>query len=61
MIYKALPKKEYERIFMCNTANDVWKNLSIIHQEINQVKEVDPLEQQRENNQVKEIDPFEKW
>ncbi|GJY87754.1 hypothetical protein Tco_0502382, partial [Tanacetum coccineum] len=25
VIYNALPRKEYERIFMCNTAKDIWK------------------------------------
>ncbi|GJZ05145.1 zf-CCHC domain-containing protein [Tanacetum coccineum] len=27
VIYNALPRKEYERIFMCNTAKEIWKNL----------------------------------
>ncbi|GJX39868.1 retrovirus-related pol polyprotein from transposon TNT 1-94 [Tanacetum coccineum] len=25
VIYNALPRKEYERIFMCNTAKEIWK------------------------------------
>ena len=25
VIYNALPKKEFQRIFMCNTAKDIWK------------------------------------
>ncbi|GJR88574.1 zf-CCHC domain-containing protein [Tanacetum coccineum] len=33
VIYNALPKKEYERIFMCKTAKDIWKSLLITHQE----------------------------
>ncbi|GJR10715.1 hypothetical protein Tco_0793367 [Tanacetum coccineum] len=31
-LYNALPKKEYERIFMCNTAQDIWNSLIITHQ-----------------------------
>nr|GEZ22960.1 hypothetical protein [Tanacetum cinerariifolium] len=30
--YNALPRKEYERIFMCNTAKEIWKTLLITHQ-----------------------------
>ncbi|GJY32842.1 zf-CCHC domain-containing protein [Tanacetum coccineum] len=33
VLYNALPKKEYERIFMCKTAKDVWNSLIITHQE----------------------------
>ncbi|GJW70904.1 retrovirus-related pol polyprotein from transposon TNT 1-94 [Tanacetum coccineum] len=32
VIYNALPRKEYERFFMCNTAKDIWKTLFITHQ-----------------------------
>nr|GEX26994.1 zf-CCHC domain-containing protein/UBN2 domain-containing protein [Tanacetum cinerariifolium] len=32
-LYNALPKKEYERIFMCNTAQDIWNSLIITHQD----------------------------
>ncbi|GJY41077.1 retrovirus-related pol polyprotein from transposon TNT 1-94 [Tanacetum coccineum] len=32
VIYNALPRKEYERIFMCNTAKEIWKSLLITHQ-----------------------------
>nr|GEW01330.1 zf-CCHC domain-containing protein/DUF4219 domain-containing protein/UBN2 domain-containing protein [Tanacetum cinerariifolium] len=32
VIYKTLPRKEYERIFMCNTAKEFWKTLLITHQ-----------------------------
>ncbi|GJT38525.1 hypothetical protein Tco_0938390 [Tanacetum coccineum] len=31
VLYNALPKKEYERIFMCKTAKDIWKSLLITH------------------------------
>ncbi|GJZ92303.1 hypothetical protein Tco_0664368, partial [Tanacetum coccineum] len=33
VIYNALPRKEYERIFMCNTAKNFWKILLITHQD----------------------------
>ncbi|GJT10466.1 hypothetical protein Tco_0857508 [Tanacetum coccineum] len=33
VIYNALPRKEYERIFMCNTAKEIWKSLLITHQD----------------------------
>ncbi|GKA74482.1 zf-CCHC domain-containing protein [Tanacetum coccineum] len=39
VIYNALPRKEYERIFMCNTEKDIWKTLLITHQCNNQVKD----------------------
>ncbi|GJV28771.1 zf-CCHC domain-containing protein [Tanacetum coccineum] len=32
VIYNALPRKEYERILMCNTAKEIWKTLLITHQ-----------------------------
>ncbi|GJZ08188.1 hypothetical protein Tco_0542471 [Tanacetum coccineum] len=33
VINNALPRKEYERIFMCNTAKEIWKTLLITHQD----------------------------
>ncbi|GJS83526.1 zf-CCHC domain-containing protein [Tanacetum coccineum] len=33
VIYNALPRKEYERIFMCNTAKEIWKTLLITNQD----------------------------
>ena len=27
MIYKPLPNIEYDRIILCQTANDIWKNI----------------------------------
>ncbi|GKA50455.1 zinc finger BED domain-containing protein RICESLEEPER 2-like protein [Tanacetum coccineum] len=33
VIYNCFARKEYERIFMCNTAKDIWKNLLITHQD----------------------------
>ncbi|GJV26593.1 hypothetical protein Tco_1379288 [Tanacetum coccineum] len=46
----ALPRKEYERIFMCNTAKEIWKTLLITHQGNSQVKDnkIDLLVQQYE-------------
>nr|GEW58899.1 copia protein [Tanacetum cinerariifolium] len=32
VIYNAFPRKEYERIFMCNTEKEIWKTLLITHQ-----------------------------
>ncbi|GJY44170.1 hypothetical protein Tco_0432383 [Tanacetum coccineum] len=33
VLYNALPKKEYERIFMCKTDKDIWQSLLITNQE----------------------------
>ncbi|GJV87081.1 zf-CCHC domain-containing protein [Tanacetum coccineum] len=38
VIYNALSRKEYERIFMCLTAKEIWDTLLITHQSNNQVK-----------------------
>ncbi|GKB32895.1 hypothetical protein Tco_0872296, partial [Tanacetum coccineum] len=50
VIYNALPRKEYERIFMCNTTKVIWKTLLITHHGNNQVKDnkIDHLVQQYE-------------
>ncbi|GJS47177.1 hypothetical protein Tco_0597298 [Tanacetum coccineum] len=50
VIYNALPRKEYERIFMCKTANEIWDTLLITHQGNSQVKDnkIDLLVQQYE-------------
>ncbi|GKB46412.1 zf-CCHC domain-containing protein [Tanacetum coccineum] len=50
VIYNALPRKEYERIFMCNMAKEIWKTLLIAHQGNSQVKDnkIDLLVQQYE-------------
>ncbi|GJX47647.1 hypothetical protein Tco_0272837 [Tanacetum coccineum] len=50
VIYNALLRKEYERIFMCNTAKEIWKTLLITHQGNSQVKDnnIDLLVQQYE-------------
>nr|GEW44442.1 retrovirus-related Pol polyprotein from transposon TNT 1-94 [Tanacetum cinerariifolium] len=50
VIYNAFPRKEYEGIFMCNTAKEIWKTLLITHQGNSQVKDnkIDLLVQQYE-------------
>ncbi|GJX02099.1 hypothetical protein Tco_0186012 [Tanacetum coccineum] len=37
-LYNALPRKEYERVFMCKTAKEIWHTLIITHQGNSQVK-----------------------
>ncbi|GJX99524.1 retrovirus-related pol polyprotein from transposon TNT 1-94 [Tanacetum coccineum] len=56
VIYNALPRKEYERIFMCNTAKEIWKTLLITHQGNSQVKnnKIDLLVQQYEQFVISE-------
>ncbi|GJT61970.1 zf-CCHC domain-containing protein [Tanacetum coccineum] len=56
VIYNALPRKEYERIFMCNTTKEIWKTLLITHQGNNQVKDnkIDLLVQQYEQFVISE-------
>ncbi|GJT41397.1 hypothetical protein Tco_0941262 [Tanacetum coccineum] len=56
IIYNALPRKEYERIFMCNTTKEIWKTLLITHQGNNQVKDnkIDLLVQQYEQFVISE-------
>ncbi|GJT80075.1 hypothetical protein Tco_1054417 [Tanacetum coccineum] len=50
VIYNAFSRKEYERIFICNTEKEIWKTLLIIHQGNSQVKDnkIDLLVQQCE-------------
>nr|GEU79838.1 retrovirus-related Pol polyprotein from transposon TNT 1-94 [Tanacetum cinerariifolium] len=50
VIYNALPRKEYERSFMYNTAKEIWKTLLVTHQGNSQVKDnkIDLLVQQYE-------------
>jgi hypothetical protein len=56
VIYNALPRKEYERIFMCETAKEIWNSLLITHQGNNQVKDnkIDLLVQQYEQFTIPE-------
>ncbi|GJR37194.1 hypothetical protein Tco_1212878 [Tanacetum coccineum] len=37
VLYNALPKKEYERIFMCDTAQNIWDSLITTHQDFNTI------------------------
>ncbi|GJS24738.1 hypothetical protein Tco_0453370 [Tanacetum coccineum] len=50
VIYNALPCKEYERIFMCKTAKEIWDTLLITHQGNSQFQDnkIDLLVQQYE-------------
>ncbi|GJT24328.1 hypothetical protein Tco_0894265 [Tanacetum coccineum] len=56
VIYNSLPRKEYERIFMCNTAKEILKTLLITHQGNRQVKDnkIDLLVQQYEQFVISE-------
>ncbi|GJX32086.1 hypothetical protein Tco_0241941 [Tanacetum coccineum] len=55
-IHNVLPRKEYERIYMCNTAKEIWKTLLITHQGNSQVNDnkIDLLVQQYEQFFVSE-------
>ncbi|GJZ68817.1 hypothetical protein Tco_0632367 [Tanacetum coccineum] len=55
-IYNALPRKEYERIFMCKTTKEIWDTLLITHQGNSQVKDnkIDLLVQQYEQFTIPE-------
>ncbi|GJS10493.1 hypothetical protein Tco_0367289 [Tanacetum coccineum] len=56
VIYNALPRKEYERIFLCKTAKEIWDTLLITHQGNSQVKDnkIDLLVQQYEQFMILE-------
>ncbi|GKB77364.1 hypothetical protein Tco_0944259, partial [Tanacetum coccineum] len=56
VIYNALPRKEYEKKFMCQTAKEIWDTLLITHQGNNQVKanKIDLLVQQCEQFMIPE-------
>nr|GEZ75742.1 UBN2 domain-containing protein [Tanacetum cinerariifolium] len=49
-IYNVLPRKEYERVFMCKATNEIWRTLIITHQGNSQVKncKIDLLTQEYE-------------
>ncbi|GKD65988.1 UBN2 domain-containing protein [Tanacetum coccineum] len=49
-IYNALPRKEYERVFMCKTTKEVWNTLIITHQGNSQIRncKIDLLTQEYE-------------
>nr|GEZ10587.1 zf-CCHC domain-containing protein/UBN2 domain-containing protein [Tanacetum cinerariifolium] len=50
VLFNAIPKKEYKRIFMCKTAKDIWQSWLITHHGNSQVKDnkIDLLVQQYE-------------
>ncbi|GKG19727.1 hypothetical protein Tco_0376826, partial [Tanacetum coccineum] len=56
VIYNALPRKEYEINFMCNTEKEIWETLLITHQGNSQVKDnkIDLLVQQYEQFVISE-------
>ncbi|GJV05779.1 retrovirus-related pol polyprotein from transposon TNT 1-94 [Tanacetum coccineum] len=56
VIYNALPRKEYKRIFMCNMAKEIGKTSLITHQGNSQVKDnkIDLLVQQYEQFVISE-------
>ncbi|GKB71647.1 zf-CCHC domain-containing protein [Tanacetum coccineum] len=62
VLYNALPKKEYERIFMCKTAKDIWQSLLITHQGNSQVKDnkIDLLVQQYEQFTILEEESIDR-
>jgi hypothetical protein len=45
VIYNALPRKEYERIFMCETEKEIWNSLLITHQGNSQVSTINKYSQ----------------
>ncbi|GKD06503.1 hypothetical protein Tco_1181477 [Tanacetum coccineum] len=49
-LYNALPRKKYERVFVCKTAKEVWHTLIVTHQGNSQVKnsKIDLLTQEYE-------------
>ncbi|GJX13278.1 hypothetical protein Tco_0205036 [Tanacetum coccineum] len=61
VIYNALPRKEYERIFMCKTAKEIWDTLLITYQGNSQVKDnkIDLLVQQYEQFTIPEEEPID--
>ncbi|GJW59531.1 retrovirus-related pol polyprotein from transposon TNT 1-94 [Tanacetum coccineum] len=56
VINNALRRKEYERIFMCNTVKEIWRTLLITHKGNSQVKDnkIDLLVQQYEQFDIPE-------
>ncbi|GKE95575.1 hypothetical protein Tco_1580430 [Tanacetum coccineum] len=61
VLYNVLPKKEYERVFMCKTAKDIWKLLLITHLGNSQVKnnKIDLLVQQYEQFTILEVESID--
>ncbi|GKA31631.1 UBN2 domain-containing protein [Tanacetum coccineum] len=61
-LYNALPCEEYERVFMCKTAKEVWHTLIITHQGNSQVKncKIDLLTEEYEKSGLLEQESCEK-
>nr|GFC77413.1 zf-CCHC domain-containing protein/UBN2 domain-containing protein [Tanacetum cinerariifolium] len=61
VLYNAIQEKEYERIFICKTAKDIWQSLLITHQGNSQVKDnkFDLLVQQYEQFTILEEEPID--
>ncbi|GJU34113.1 hypothetical protein Tco_1182467 [Tanacetum coccineum] len=62
-LYNALPRKEYERVFMCKTAMEVWHTLIITHQEKNHVRKflrALPLKSRAKVTAIEEVKDFAK-
>ncbi|GKD45520.1 hypothetical protein Tco_1270165, partial [Tanacetum coccineum] len=49
VLYNALPKKEYERIFMCKKAKDIWNSLVITHQVLEKDSEASKSKKEKYN------------
>nr|GEV81769.1 zf-CCHC domain-containing protein/UBN2 domain-containing protein [Tanacetum cinerariifolium]GEW08939.1 zf-CCHC domain-containing protein/UBN2 domain-containing protein [Tanacetum cinerariifolium] len=62
VLYTALPKKEYLRVFICKTAKDIWKLLLITHQCNSQVKDtkIELLVQQYEQFTILEEESIDR-
>nr|GEY84960.1 UBN2 domain-containing protein [Tanacetum cinerariifolium] len=60
-LYYALPRKEYEQVFMCKTAKEVWHTLIITHQGNSYVKncKIDLLTQEYEKFSISNEEPID--
>ena len=60
LIYNALPRREFERVHVCNTAKEIWHSLIITHQGNSQVKDckINLLIQQYEKFTVSDEEPL---
>ncbi|GJU89958.1 hypothetical protein Tco_1302381 [Tanacetum coccineum] len=62
-LYNALPRKEYERVFICKTTKEVWHTLIITHQGNSQVKncKIDLLTQEYEKFSISNEETIYSW
>ncbi|GJW04093.1 hypothetical protein Tco_1562949 [Tanacetum coccineum] len=62
-LYNALSRKEYERVFMCKTAKEVWHTLIITHQGNSQVKncKISLLNQEYEKFSISNEESFTRF